>query len=329
MCCVAIQTEDCQPQNLFVSSCLNLISSPVQRVVTIGQGIIIIIGNIGSLVIQFHYPCNPAERYLTVSLAQADMLMGIYLMAISYIDISHNKIFYQIVTEWTNSLTCMIFGLINFISCEMSLLIVSLLSLMRLLGIKKVGGMTAMKSKIRIVCFTSWAVISLTGTACVMLVFTQNVKIRNNMCILLGMSNHRYITPFEQIFQIFIICSNLVLLIIMIICMFCLFNIVKKSSNAIAKFDTRHEQSQNPGLIHNRRLSNIALRLLLLLVCNILTWLPFMFVSALLLGGENVHDNIQQWVVVLGLPLCASTDPILYNLAAIKSYICKAKKVRK
>ena len=83
-----------------------------------------------------------------VSLAVADLMMRIYLLAISYIDIKYINLFYEIVSEWTSSYTCVIFGLINFVSCEMSLMILSILSVVRLISIDKVNGIMSLKSKI-------------------------------------------------------------------------------------------------------------------------------------------------------------------------------------
>ena len=147
VCCVAIQTEDCQPQNQFVSSCSNLISSSAQRIITIIQGIIVLIGNIGAIIVQFVFHGNRAQRYLIVSFAVADLMMGIYLLVISYIDIIYTKIFFQIVSELTSSYYCIIFGLINYMSCEMSLMILRILSVARLISIKKPHGMTSFETK--------------------------------------------------------------------------------------------------------------------------------------------------------------------------------------
>ena len=119
------------------------------------------------------------------------------------------------------------------------------------------------------------------------------------------------------------------LLLVMMISMLSIYHVVKKSYDAIGKVGNRHYNSHNSRDNHNSRLINIAMRLLLLLMCNLLTWVPFMIVSVLLLGGSSVHENVQQWVVVLGLPLCASTDPILYNLAALKTYLSKVMQNRK
>ena len=149
-----------------------------------------------------------------VSLAVADLMMGIYLLSISYIDIKYINLFYEIVSEWTSSYTCVIFGLINFVSCEMSLMILSILSVARLISIDKVNGIMSLKSKIRNAYFSAWLVTIIVGLTNIIYVFTQNIKIRNSLCIILGISNQRYITYFEQIFQnIIIICNTLLLMV--------------------------------------------------------------------------------------------------------------------
>ena len=325
VCCVAVQVEDCHPQNQFISSCSNLVSSFAQRTITIAQGIIIVLGNIGSIFMQVAFQCNPAEKYLMVSLAVADFMMGIYLLAISYIDMRYINVFYQIVSEWTSSYTCVIFGLINFVSCEMSLMILSILSVARLIGVNKVNGIISLKSRIHIACFSTWMVIITVALMNITYVFTQHIKVRNSLCIILGTSDQRYITYFEQIFQNFIIICNTVLLMVIAVCMGCIF-FVKKSLNTLMKIGARINKLHSN---HNAKLRKVAFKLALLLLCNVLTWLPFMIVSILLQAGVNVHENVQQWVVVLGLPLSASTDPILYNLANLKTYLHRAKQSRK
>ena len=73
------------------------------------------------------------------------------------------------------------------------------------------------------------------------------------------------------------------------------------------------------------RLRRACLKLFMMLVCNAFTWLPFLIVSILLLCGIGIHESVLQWVIVLGIPLCATTDRILYNMATVKSYFNKKK----
>ena len=318
VCRVAIDTDDCKPQNQFVSSCANLISSTAQRVIIMAQGIIVVVCNAAALVAQFAFiDITASEKYLIVSLIFADMLMGLYLLAIGTVDLMYNMTFYSIVSEWTNSVACTVFGLLNFISSELSLLILNILAFARMISIEKVGGMYFLKSQIRAACVCVWSVIPASGIAYVVYLSTNNIKIRNNMCILFGISHIGHMFDWESIIQIVCISVNMLLILAMIVSMSCMFYIILKSYCSVKRTSGRRLRSQELRLIH------IGFKLLLLLACNVLTWLPFLTVSVLLLREIPAHENVLQWVVVLCIPICASTDPILYNLAHLKSQMKK------
>ena len=184
VCCVVVEVEDCHPQNEFVSSCSHLITSVLQKTVLIVQGIVVIISNVGALVIQFTLDhCKMAEKYLIVSLAIADLMMGFYLLAIVSVDFTYSATFHKIISEWTSGLACILFGLINFISSEVALTILSLMSFVRVISIDKVGGMRFMKAKIGLAGICIWFVIMTTGIFYALYIFTNSMGLRNNMCI--------------------------------------------------------------------------------------------------------------------------------------------------
>ena len=313
VCCVTFATKDCQPQNHFVSSCSDLISSDLQISAIITQGIIAFIGNIAALVLQcVVYKGEKSDQVLIISLILADLLMGFYLLAIAAVDLMYNEVFYQIVSEWTNSITCITVGLVNFVSSEMSLLMVSILSLFRIISINKVGGMAFLKSKIRITCACSWLAIVIAGILYTAYLFNRNMGIGNNMCILLGISHQRYITSLEYFIQPVFISVNGLFLFMIIVCMSCIFHKVIQSNKSVVQTSGQQANSQNVRLIR------IGVKLLVLLVCNVLTWIPLLTVSVMLLCGINVHENALQWVAVLGVPICACTDPVFYTLASVR-----------
>ena len=178
VCCVAIDAKDCKPQNQFVSSCSNLISSTAKRVVIMTQGLIVVIGNTGALVAQFTLiHVTTAEKYLIVSLIIADMLMGLYLLAIETVDLMYNMVFHKIVSEWTSSIACGMFGLVNFISSEVPLLMLNILAFARMISVQKVGGMTFMKSRVKIACCCAWLVIITFGIAYIVYLLTLKVLV--------------------------------------------------------------------------------------------------------------------------------------------------------
>ena len=320
VCCVAISTEDCQPQNQFVSSCSDLISSHPQRVAIMTQGIIVTVCNIGVLVTQFTpMRSSSGDRLLIVSLGFADFLMGVYLLGISSVDLIYNRTFYVIVSEWGSGITCTIFGLISFVSSEASLCTLCILAYARMHSINRFGGMLLVKGKIRAACILTWLVIVTSGVACVVCFKTQAMGLRNNMCILLGISSahQRYVTDWEHALQIALIVATMLLLFAMTVSMANIFHITVKSYRSVIKTGGQLAKSRKMRLIH------VGFKLLLLLSCNVLTWIPILTVSSLLLVGIPVHEVILQWVIVLCLPICAITDPILYNLPSIKAFIKK------
>ena len=323
VCCVAIDTEDCQPQTQFVSSCFNLISSISKRVVIILQGIIVVVGNIGALVAELTLMHNTtAAKYLIVSLMLSDLLMGPYLLSVASVDLTYNMVFYKIASEWTNSVTCIMIGMVNFISCEVSLLMLCMLAYVRMISIQKVGGMSHITARIRKVCICAWVVILACGVSYAVYLVTQNAGLHNNMCIFLGISQsyQKHVTNLEHALQIVFIIINTLLLLVMVISMVTLFYFIAKSYFVVMRTSGQRVRSQEVRLVH------IGLKLLLLLACNILTWLPFLTVSIILHTGTTVHENVLQWVIVLGLPICACINPLLYNFASIRAHLKENKK---
>lgn len=316
VCCVATGVQDCQPQNQFVSSCSNLISSLFHRVLIFIEGISIILGNLASLIVQFALENrNKMEKFCIVNLTIADLLMGLYLIALSSVDLAYNTMFYKIVSEWTSGIPCSVLGFVNFVSSEVSLITLCILSCARMIGIQKVGGMNFIKSHIKAACICTWLLTVGTGLAYVVYMLTYSMKIRNNMCILLGITDQRYVSDFERAFQGVFITFNVLFLIIMTISIVGILYIVTKSHWSVRKVNGQRMEARNVKIIH------LGFRLLLLFICNVVSWIPFLTVSMLLVFELTVHVSVLQWVVVVAVPICACADPVLYNLSIMKQYI--------
>ena len=176
--------------------------------------------------------------------------------------------------------------------------------------------------KIKVACVVTWDVIVTCGVPCIVCLKTLVVGLLNNMCILLGISpaHRRDVTDLKHALQIVLIVTAMLFLFAMIVSMARIFHISVKSYRSVIKTGGQQIKAWKMRLIH------IGFKLKLLLSCNVLTWIPILTVSTLLLVGIPVHEAILQWVVVLCLSICAITDPILYNLPLIKAYINRNKK---
>jgi len=277
------------------------------------------VNNVGALLAQLVLEkTEEAQKYLLVTLAVADLLMGLYLAPLAYIDLSYSSTFYMIVSEWTGGVTCSILSLVNFLSSEVSLLILSILSLARVASIQKIGRMRGIKSIIKVVCGAVWTLTSFLGVVYVSYLYMNNIRVRNNMCVFLGVLHKRYITFPELLVQGLLIGVNTICLLMMIGSAFSMLYIVTQSLRSVTKTSGQKVKAREG------RILKIGLKLMLLVFCNVLTWLPILVVSTLLLQGTtDVHEAVLQWVAVLGLPICACVNPVLYNLASFKLYICK------
>jgi hypothetical protein len=314
VCCLAAQVKDCKPQDHFVSSCSNLISSTVQKSIILGEAIVITVGNIGAVAVQVL--CKEVSLFIMVNLAFGDFLMGVYLLAISSVDLAYYGEFYTIIQQWTQSNTCLFLGLLNFVSSQVSTLLLCILSVARMVSIEKIRGMQLLKSKIWKICLGAWVVTSAMGTTYTLLILQRQGGAHNNLCILIGLSKHYHgISSLERVFQVLFIVSNVMILGLIVVSMAYVFTVVAKSARSVMQVGGDQNKARNSNLMIVGR------RLILLLVCNVLSWFPFLMVSALLLAGIRVHDYVVQWIVILGVPISALTDPFLYSIASMKVYI--------
>jgi hypothetical protein len=314
VCCVAAHVADCEPQEEFVSSCSNLISSTLQKTVVMGEAMVITIGNLGAIIVQVL--SNEDTKFLVVNLVVADLLMGGYLLAIASVDITYHGTFYTIVHDWTHGKVCFGIGVIQFVSSQASILILSILSVGRMISIEKIGGMRVIKSRLRLFCIGAWITSLAVAISFTLHIIMNDMAAQNSLCITLGISkDYTHISIVEFIYHLVFITCNCVLIVVIMTSMVYIFFVIVRSSRSVKQSGGSQSNSRRTPLV------NVGWRLFLILMCNIFSWLPFLVVSSLLIAGEKMHDYIIQWFVILGVPICALTDPFMYNMATLRTYI--------
>lgn len=117
-----------------VSSLNDFLAKPVLRYSTWLMAILSIVGN--SLVLWGRLTChddNRAVSLVIMNLAIADMLMGVYLLVIGLQDIRYRNEYQTVALDWIGSWKCTAIGMIAMVSCEVSLLILTFMSIERFL----------------------------------------------------------------------------------------------------------------------------------------------------------------------------------------------------
>ncbi len=303
VCCVAIQVDDCQPQEQFVSSCSQLFSSTIQKVLIIGQGIVSILAN--GLVLACRMHTREADNVPVISLAIADSFMGLYLVSLACIDFVYNDRFYLLISQWTKSALCWAVGGVNFVSSEASLFVIVILSLGRILTLRKIGGLKFVKKQLLFSCLSAWVCTVIVALTYVAYLHLNKLQLRNNMCLILALSQKTTITLFEYIYQIGTITLDVACLMLLCICSASIL-IISSSSN-------RKCQQMSANSPTNRIIVKLAKKIIILIFCNALCWIPILTVAALLLLNVNVNENIINWIAILIIPISSTTNPFLYS----------------
>ena len=197
----------------------------------------------------------------------------------------------------------------NFVSSEVSLCVLSTLSVVRAVAIQKVGGLKLIKKKIIHVSIWVWVFIFSIVVLYILAFELGEVRLRNNMCIILGISLHHHVSITEYVFQILLISLNSVLLVILCASAFSLFAKVYLSLKSVSGTGSSHSK---------HGISKIGARLLLLLFFNFLCWIPILCAASVMLSASNVHEDVLIWMAIFILPVSATTDPFLYNIHLLK-----------
>ena len=218
---------------------------------------------------------------------------------------------------------CTVMANLHFVSYEMSLVTLSLLFLSRVLTMATFGNSKAIKNKVLLVCVGCWFVLVLIASIYAYFIQIGSLKLKNNMCILFSMSHGQALHLFDYIFYVIFLICNTVLAAILLFSGLGIYKKVKMSDKCISKMSGSQHASRS-----RRTMSNLKIRLGLLLSLNLISMVPVNVIMILTLAGLGVDDTWQQWVVVLVVPICSVTNPLVYNLVAINMFWEKKKRLK-
>ena len=309
LCCAIYHVEDCKPKGYLVSSCERLLSFLTAKIFITIQAVFAILVNGGVLVRLFMGKYKAPDRPLMISLVAADIMMGMYLLVLTITDLSTSGAFHMYIAQWTQSYICLVAGILNFMSSEVSLCVLTTLSVVRAIALQKVGGLKVMKKKIIYASMCVWVFIFSLVILYILAFEHGIIRLRNNMCIILGTSSHHYVSVPEYVFQIMLISLNSIFLFILCTSAFTILAKVYLSLKSVSGIGSSHSQHS---------VSKIGARLMLLLFFNFVCWIPILCVASIMLTARNVHENVLIWMAIFILPISATTDPFLYNIHLLK-----------
>ena len=212
----------------------------------------------------------------------------------------------------------------NFLSSECSLLMLTILSVVRFRCIDKIGGLRRIEGTIVITVIISWALSAIFGLSYLGFLSLTNLKVRHNMCVLFIIFHSHYVHNIEYYFQITYVAFYVMCLAVLFASSVGLFNAIMKSSRSLTKLEGNIKGYKKKA---HSQIVKIGLQLVLLVTCNAICWIPILVVSILVLIDVKMDEQILQWMVTLVVPLGATIDPVLYNMQLFKNsfqrFTCK------
>ena len=314
LCCYAKKSVEgitCDSPSDEFSSCDDLMKNKTLQICIWILGIPAFLGNL--LVIIWRIVDKEENRvhsFLLTNLAVADMFMGVYLLTISIVDARWRGEYFKHDTKWRAGIGCQIIGVLSMLSSEVSVLILTVITMDRFICIIFPFKFKRLTYKSAVfTCAVVWilgVVISVIPITGIDYFYDKSGDFgfysRSAVCLPLQLSEG---TPAGWEYSAsFFIGLNFVSFTFILVAYILMFWTVKRAARAVRSTSMNKE-------------SAMAKRLIFIVMTDFCCWMPIIIISILSLTG-NFYDPDKiafVWIAVFVLPLNSSLNPILYTFS--------------
>ena len=225
-----------------------------------------------------------------------------YLVILSVQHLVYKGVFYYENHNWPTSIHCKTAAVSSFISLQMSLTVVVLISVQRALGtafpIKFKSLCSTMK--FHIVAIVAWSLWSLAALLPILMnnIDALKMSLRNDVCLYQDL---RVAGPLRYVFAGVFLGVNVVFHVIIAVCSCITYRCVAKSNN-ISKSQQNHES----------RTMQVRKKMLAVVISDIVCNLPMITVSSITLCGVEPSNLMWGIIAVIAAPLCSAINPVVF-----------------
>ncbi|XP_072301971.1 relaxin receptor 2a [Eucyclogobius newberryi] len=304
-CSYAPHVRSCKPKTDGISSFEDLLANMVLRVSVWVMAFITCFGNL--LVICMRSLIR-AENNLHAAcikvLCCADCLMGVYLFFVGIFDVKFRGQYNRNALIWMESIECRTIGFLAMLSSEVSVLLLTYLTLEKFLVIVfPFSNLRPGKLQTGVVLSSIWLMGFIIAAVPLMNedIF-GNYYGRNGVCF--PLHSDRQEKPTAKLYSTGIFLGlNLVAFLLILCCYSSMFySIYKTGLNAT---DLRSRLHKDVA---------VANRFFFIVFSDALCWIPIFLVKILSLLEVEIPGTISSWVVIFILPINSALNPILYTL---------------
>ncbi|KOX79013.1 Relaxin receptor 1 [Melipona quadrifasciata] len=301
----APRAKRCRPTSDGVSSLSHLLDKTLLRAAVWIISCVTCMGNV--LVLWGRFTAKDENRVLTIiirNLAVSDMLMGLYLFVIAIADVIFRDNYNRVASSWMSSWFCTFVGVLAMTSLEVSVLILSFMSVERYMLIA--APLKGHRNMTPQTAFASVIIIWITGIALALMpVIHWRSSTRfygvNGVCFPLHIDDP-YLIGWEYSAFVFLGLNLTGLLVIG----------YAYAAMFVSIWRTRHACSLSVGD------SEFALRFFLIVLTDAACWAPIIILKIRAMMKYPISADLHAWVVVFILPVNSAVNPLLYTFTTPK-----------
>ena len=315
LCCYAekaVPGVRCHSPKDEFSSCSDLMKNRGVQVCVWILGLSALIGNLFVILMRVIVnEDNKVHSFLLTNLAISDLLMGVYLLIVAIKDVQWQGEYFKHDNNWRSGTLCTVTGVLSMVSSEVSVLMLTLITTDRLICIVFQFRVRRMNRK------TAYTVVGGIWIFGIMMSVIPTLGLhyfydskrnigfygKSAVCLPLQLSTERQ-AGWEYAVGIFI-ALNFASFIYILIAYIIMFFTVKAVSKQVRSTNMNRE-------------SQMARRMVFIILTDFLCWMPVIVIGLLSLLGK-FHDPEKQayvWIAVFVLPVNSSINPILYTFSA-------------
>ncbi|KAM4620399.1 relaxin receptor 2a [Polymixia lowei] len=304
-CSYAPHVRSCKPNTDGISSFEDLLANMVLRVSVWVMAFITCFGNL--FVIGMRSLIR-AENNLHAAcikvLCCADCLMGVYLFFVGVFDVKFRGQYNRNALLWMESVECRTIGFLAMLSSEVSVLLLTYLTLEKFLVIVfPFSNLRPGKLQIMVVLASIWLLGFIIAAVPLMNEdLFGNYYGHNGVCFPLHSDRQEKPTAKGYSIGIFLGLNLVAFLVIVFSYSSMFFSIYKTGINAT---DLRSRLHRDVA---------VANRFFFIVFSDALCWIPIFLVKVLSLLEFEIPGTISSWVVIFILPINSALNPILYTL---------------
>nr|CAH7712264.1 unnamed protein product [Callosobruchus chinensis] len=296
MCSSALHVRNCYPKGDGISNQEHMLAKPILRIC------VWVMGNVVVLLGRHFAPTNNVVHSLYLrNLAFSDLLMGVYLFIIAGEDLNYRGVYLRYQWAWRHSFVCKLCGFLSTLSCESSVLILSLVTWDRFVSVtqplarKQPSPKTAAATLLLLWCLATlvaFAPITPLGSD----YFGDEFYGNNGVCLSLHI-HEPYAKGWQYSAVMFILINTLALIFI---CYAYLRMINEIKASGVACRSTRQSQDRD----------KVAQRFGIIVLTDCLCWVPVIAVKLIALAGTPIHQNLYAWLAIFVLPINSALNPM-------------------